>query len=187
MFQALKTKHTQRFDKTALFAFNFSYVGSFAGASAAQRRPALWAHWYVRDRLAKQQKWDFGSVDANDIERFIFDDPRYKAQSARKVATNMAHLYKIGHMDEMRTEKVERWWVDSVFLAMDRLIEDRLLSRVQTSEAQHASILEASGFMDITGRRSLEKDLAIKHVLRLYAACGARQRFRKRQLKPARS
>ncbi len=31
--------------------------------------------------------------------------------------------------------------------------------------------------MEITGRQSLEKNLAVKHVLRLYTACGARERF----------
>jgi hypothetical protein len=110
VFQALTAKHTQRFDKLALFAFNFSYAGRFGGASPGQRRPALWAHWYVRDRVAKQLSWDFSSVNANDIERYIFNDPRYKAQSARKVATNLNHLYKIGHLADVSTEKVERWY-----------------------------------------------------------------------------
>jgi hypothetical protein len=183
VFQALTAKHTQRFDKLALFAFNFSYVGRFKGASPGQRRPALWAHWYVRDRLAKQLNWEFSSVNANDIERYIFNDPRYRAQGARKVATNLNHLYKIGHLNQVATEKVERWWVDAVFLAMDRLIEDRLIDRASTSESQYRSLLDTSGFTEITGRHSLEKNLAVKHLLRLYTACGARDRFSEEAVK----
>ena len=177
VFQALTAKHAQRFDKLALFAFNFSYAGRFKGASPGQRRPALWAHWYVRDRLAKEFGWNFSRVNSDDIERYIVNDPRYRAQGGRKVATNLNHLYKIGHLGDIGTEKIERWWVDAVFLAIDRLIEDRLIGRASTPESQYASLLDASGFRDITGRPSLEKNLAIKHLLRLYTACGARERF----------
>jgi hypothetical protein len=177
VFQALTAKHTQRFDKLALFAFNFSYAGQFKGASPGQRRPALWAHWYVRDRLAEQLNWNFKKVNSDDIERYLLNDPRYRGETARKVATNLNHLYKIGHLDDVASEKVERWWVDAVFLAMDRLIEDRLIEGTPTNEGQYASLLDEAGFMGITGRHGLEKDLAVNHVLRLYTACGARTRF----------
>jgi hypothetical protein len=183
VFQALTAKHTQRFDKLALFAFNFSYAGHFKGAAVGQRRPALWAHWYVRERLAKEFGWNTRKVNADDIERYIRSDPRYRAQGARKVATNLNHLYKIGRLRDVGTDKVERWWVDAIFLAMDRLIEDRLIGHASTRESGYASLLDASGFMEITGRPSLEKNLAVKHVLRLYVACGSRERFSEEAVK----
>ena len=54
VFQAITANHTQRFDKLALFAFNFSYAGVFKGAKPFQRRPALWATAYVKERLARK-------------------------------------------------------------------------------------------------------------------------------------
>jgi hypothetical protein len=37
--------------------------------------------------------------------------------------------------------------------------------------------LAAAGFHSITGRRSIEKDLAATHAIALFSACGGRQRF----------
>ena len=131
----------------------------------------------MRDRVNKQLAWDTSKVSANDIERFIFNDPRYKAQDARKVATNLNHLYRIGRLGDLATDKLERWWVDSLFLAMDRLIEDRLIARRQTEDEEYPSLLDRSGFQEIAGKRTLEKDLAARHLIHLYVACGSQYRF----------
>lgn len=32
---------------------------------------------------------------------------------------------RIGHLSDFAGKRVERWWVDALFLALDRLIEDR--------------------------------------------------------------
>lgn len=77
----------------------------------------------------------------------------------------------------MNTPRIERWWVDCLFLALDRIIEDRLLDRKPTSPSQYASLLDNYGFMELTGKPTLEKRLAIKHLVALYDACGGRQRF----------
>ena len=69
VFQALTNQHSPRFDKLALFAFNFSFAGRWIGSSPDQRRPALWAHHYVKDRVANQLRWKTASVTADDIER----------------------------------------------------------------------------------------------------------------------
>ena len=177
VFQAISGNHTQRFDKLALFAFNFSYAGVFKGAQAFQRRPALWATGYVKERVGGTYDWDTKRISADDIERFLLDEPRYVAETARKVATNLAHLYKIGRIGDLKSDRVDRWWVDALFLALDRLIEDRLLRRIATSESEYLGVLRQSEFAAVSGKRSIEKDLATKHLVRLYTACCARDRF----------
>ena len=175
--QALTGAPGDRFDKLALFAFNFSYVGEYKGASPEQRRPALWAHHYVRDRVAGELGWNVRNVDADDIESFVENNPRYRAQGARKLATNLNHLYKIGKLGGFKSDQVDRWWVDALFLALDRLIEDRRQSGKPIPDGQLGAALDASGFKELTGRPSLEKRLATKHLIRLYVECGGRDRF----------
>ena len=177
VFQALTLKHSQRFDKLALFAFNFTYVGKFKRATKNQRRPAMWAYHYIRDRVAGDYGWETKRISADDIEKFVFSDPRYRAEGARKLATNLNHLYRIGHIGDFANEKVERWWVDALFLALDRVIEDRRLDGRQPSDKELPDLLARSGFQEIGGKRSLEKDLATRHLIRLYVECGGRDRF----------
>ena len=177
VFQALTARHSSRFDKLALLAFNLSYVGRFKGAKDGQRRPALWAHHYVRDRVAGEMDWDTRRVSADDIERFVEGDPRYRAEGARKLATNLNHLYRIGRLADFGAERVERWWVDSLFLALDRIAADRELDRLATPARDRVALLNQSGFQDLAGRRSLEKQLATGHLVRLYDACGGIRRF----------
>jgi hypothetical protein len=177
VYQALTSEHSSRFDKLALFAFNFSFAGKWIGASSDQRRPALWAYHYVRDHVADQLKWNTASVNANDIEKFVAGDPRYNAKTARKLSTNLNYLYVNGRLSEFAERRVERWWVDALFLALDRLIEDRKLDGLETAESQYATLLAQSGFPAVSGRSSLEKNLATTHLIALYIACGGRDRF----------
>jgi hypothetical protein len=177
VFQALTAKHSHRFDKLALFAFNLSYAGKWARARNEQRRPALWANHYVRDRVAHDFDWDTSKINADDIENFVGTDQRYKAQGARKLATNLNYLYQVGRLKELNTGRAERWWVDALFLALDRLIEDRRIEGGQPGEGQFSALLAQAGFADLSGRRSLEKDLATRHLVRLYIECGSRERF----------
>jgi hypothetical protein len=80
-------------------------------------------------------------------------------------------------LHEFANARVDRWWADAVFLALDRLIEDRALDGRATPAAQYAGLLSEAGFHAIAGRPSLEKDLAAAHLIRLYEACGGRDRF----------
>lgn len=177
VFQALTGPSGDRFDKLALFAFNLSYAGRFKGARQGQRRPALWAHHYIRDRVALKRGWNTRRVSADDIEAFTVADERYKAEGARKLATNLNHLYRIGRLSEFASDRVERWWVDALFLTMDRLIEDARLDGREIKETRYADALAEAGFHELSGKRSLEKDLATGHLLRLYLECGGRDRF----------
>ncbi len=179
VFQALTDDRPDRFDKLALFTFNFSFSGKWRTATAYQRRPALWAYHYTRDRVGAQFHWNTSLVTADDIQKLLEDDPRYKAKTTRKLATNLNYLYSIGRLSEFAEQRVERWWVDSLFLALDRLIEDRKLDGLETQEAQYRSLLVESGFHVLSGHRSLEKDLATGHLVSLYIACGGRERFSK--------
>jgi hypothetical protein len=177
VFQALMAPHTANFDRLALFALNFSYVGRWTGAESTQRRPALWAFHYIVDRVAPIFKWETSSINAKDIQRFIEGDERYRAKSARKVSTNLNYLYGIGHLDGFGDPRVQRWWVDALFLAFDRLIEDCSLDGQDVPEDRYGALLTNSGFPTVSGKRSLEKDLATKHLVALFRACGGRQRF----------
>jgi len=177
VFQALTEPHSSRFDKLALFTFNFSYAGNWKGAKAYQRRPALWSTEYIKERVSREFNWNAALVSADDIERFVASDSRYTGKTVRKLATNLNYLYKLGRLFEFGAGQVERWWVDALFLAMDRLIADRRLDDIVPPEAQYASLLSRSDFVRISGKRSLEKDLAVKHLVTLYTACGGVSRF----------
>lgn len=177
VYQALTFPHSLRFDRLAIFAFNLSLVGTWKGAEAYQNRPALWAKHYVADRLGPTLGWDATKATADDIERFVRSDPRYKAQGARKLATNLAYLYQQGSLGALASKKVERWWVDALFLALDRVLETRNIAGQPIGEGNFHSYLIASGFFGVSGERSIEKDLASKHLVDLYRACGARRRF----------
>lgn len=177
VYQALTSDHSERFDKLALFAFNLSLVGVWKGSAPFQRRPALWAYHYVSRRVGNDFKWDARAVTADDIERFVSSDRRYAAKTARKLATNLSYLYRSGRLAELATPHVERWWVDAVFLVLDRTIEDRSIDSLTTPDDQYRQVLEKSGFKNIGGRWSLEKELAVSHLARLYSECGSRERF----------
>jgi len=177
VFQALKFPHSARFDKLALFAFNLSIVGKWSGARPEQRRPALWANAYVREHLSGVYGWNTQHVSAVDIQRFVGGDPRYKAQTTRKLGTNLNYMFQAGRLRDFPTRNVERWWVDCLFLALDRIIEDRLLDRRQTQPQQYPALLKQYGFYELTGNTSLEKELAANHLCALYDACGGLNRF----------
>lgn len=177
VFQAITSEHSSKFDKLALFAFNFSYVGHWGGAAEAQRRPALWSTRYVSDRIGNAFGWDTARVSADDIEKFVTSDSRYKAKTSRKLATNLSYLYEIGRLSELRDTRIDRWWVDALFLALDRIIEDRRLDGISTAEEQYQGLLERSEFRAISGNWTIEKDLALGHLVNLYRACGSRERF----------
>jgi hypothetical protein len=187
VFQALNFKHSATFDKLALFAFNFSYVGSWRGAEHYQRRPALWAHHYVSDRLAGELNWNTKGVSADDIEKFVVSSGRYRAKTSRKLATNLNYLYQVGRLAELASPKVERWWVDALFLALDRLIEDRQSRNLATGPETWSAQLDRTNFHFISGRRSIEKDLATKHLLKLYEVCGGRLRFSEDEIRARQS
>ncbi|MEA1674803.1 hypothetical protein [Nitrospirillum sp. BR 11163] len=183
VFQGITSEHSDRFDKLAIFAFNFSYAGKFSRASREQRRPALWALHYIKERVSQDYGWDTARINADDIQNFIENDNRYKAQTARKLSTNLAHLYKIGKIKNISSDKIERWWVDALFLALDRLINNRLIDGHQTSGAEYLDLIRQSDFFAMTGKKSLEKDLAAKHLVRLYSACGSVERFSEEAVK----
>ena len=178
VFQALTAEHSSNFDKLALFVFNFSFAGVWRGARAFQGRPALWAHYYVKERVSDQWRWDTSRVNADDIEQFLRGDARFRAAGGtRKLATNLNGLYRNGRLSEQASTRVERWWVDALFVALDRIIEHRKIDALGTPEGEYGSLLRQSHFPEISGPRSLEKDLATRHLLVLYTACGGRERF----------
>lgn len=177
VFQALTEEHSARFDKLALTTFNLSDVGVWRGADEYQRYPALWSHYYVRERLSRQLDWRVKAVTANDIEQFVASDKRYTAQTARKLATNLNYLYGNGRLDELATPKIDRWWVDALFVALDRAIETARINGRAVEFQDYESLLEDISFAEISGPWSTEKSLAVRHLISLYQACGGRDRF----------
>jgi hypothetical protein len=177
VFQALKFEHSEHFDHLALFAFIYSMVGTWRGAQTYQQRPALWAHHYVADRVARTFNWDTSKVSADDIEEFVTSDERYQAQTARKLSTNLNFLFRVGHLDHLTSRQVSRWWVDAMCLALDRLTETRRMVEKSLREDRYESYISASGFHAVSGPRSAQKDLAQHHIINLFLACGGRARF----------
>lgn len=177
VFQAVNFKHSKRFDNLALFAFNLSLVGHWKGAKAYQSRPALWAHHYIADRFGPELQWEAGRATANDIQAFVAKNPRYTGEGSRKLSTNLAYLYAQAGLDGLKSKKVERWWVDALFLTLDRVILGRVEQNVAIDEANYDSYLLGSGFFQVSGNRSIEKDLASRHLVRLYQSCGGPGRF----------
>jgi len=176
VYQALSFDHSSDFDRLALLVFNFSLVGSWRGASRDQNRPALWAHHYISDRVSRVFNWDASFVTADDIDLFVSNNPNYKAKTSRKLSTNLNFLYKIGKLSSFRSSKAESWWIAGLYSAADR-VSSRLGASSNLSESRLDVQLTAHGFREISGRRSIEKDLATRHFLTLYAACGGRARF----------
>ena len=168
VFQALTEEHSARFDKLALTTFNLSDVGTWRAASEYQRYPALWSHYYVKNRLSQQLNWQVRSVTANDIEEFIANDSRYTAHTARKLSTNLNYLYGNGRLSELATPKIDRWWVDALFVALDRAIESARMSGRAVRPADYESLLEDISFAEISGPWSTEKSLAVRHLISLY-------------------
>ncbi len=183
VFQATTSEHSASFDKLALLAFCLSFAGRWIKARPYQRRPALWATSYVFERVGEGFNWNTRRVNANDIERYLKSDPRYQAKTARKVATNLNYLLQNGRLSEFLEPRVERWWVDALFLALDRTIEDRKLDGVVVREDQYSQSLSRSDFDKLGGPTSLEKSLAEKHLVDLYIACGGRDRFSDNKVK----
>lgn len=179
VFQALEFKHSERFDRLALFAFIYSMVGTWKGAKHYQQRPALWAHRYVADRVARTFNWDTSRVSADDIEAFVRSDSRYIGKTTRKLSTNLNFLFQVGGLSHLASNRVDRWWVDAMYLALDRITETRHMAGKATKENRYDSYLSASGFHAASGPRSVEKDLAQRHIVSLFLACGGRARFDK--------
>ena len=177
VFQALRWEHGDAFDRLALFTFIFSFVGSWNGAKPEQRRPAMWANAYVRERVAKDLRWNEAEITADDIERFVRDDSRYTAKTSRKLATNLNYLLHQGHIGAFADAKVSSWWVDCVFLALDRLIEDGLINGQRFQPSQFGGLLNQSGFYVLTGGATSEKTMAAKHLINLYLMLAGRLRF----------
>jgi hypothetical protein len=175
VFQALTWDHNPAFDRLALFAFIFSYAGRWKAAAKEQRRPAMWANAYVREHLATNLKWQRKSINADDIQKFVSNDQRYKAETSRKLATNLNYLLHIGKIWEFAEAKVTRWWVDCLFLALDRIIEDAILDGKRVSA--DSNLVDQTGFYTLTGGLNSEKSLATKHLTRLYDRLGGRRRF----------
>ena len=57
------------------------------------------------------------------------------------------------------------------------MIEDQRLDGKAPAETEYADLLQRSDFAAVSGKGSTEKELATKHLVRLYTACGGRDRF----------
>ena len=177
VFQAINFRHSSAFDKLALFAFNLSVVGHWKKALQHQSQPALWAKNYVIDRVGSAFGWNSNAVNAGDVERYVLNDPRYKAATARKLATNLAYLYRQGRLSDYNTKRAERWWLSALFLTLDRASEDQISNGRIPQEDRMEEYAIRYGFHGLSGPRSVEKDLAAIHFTKLYSACGGSSRF----------
>jgi hypothetical protein len=177
VFQAVNFRHSANFDRLALVAFHLSRVGHWKRAAPYQDRPALWAFHYLADRIGTERLWNTRGISADDIEDFISNDRRYKAKTSRKLATNLNYLYKLGKIRDFESQKPEQWWLNSLFLALDRYLLSTAKYGQEHTVPSLIGFLSNAGFPSISGARSLQKDLAIRNFCALYAACGGVNRF----------
>lgn len=177
VFQALTFRHSAHFDRLAVFAFNLSQVGRWKTAAPYQNRPALWAFHYIANRVGPIFNWDAADISADDIESFVANDDRYTGRTSRKVATNLNYLYRVGRLRDYRSGKPERWWLSSLFLALDRTVDPDRLNVGADARSILNEQLVRSGFWHISGKRSMAKDIASIYFQTLYEACGGRDRF----------
>jgi len=177
VFHAITRDYTSSFDKLALHAFNLSFAGVWPGARRGQRRPALWAHHYIRDRVARQLNWNIAIVSAPDIAAFVENSPRYKGETRTKLSTNLNFIYQRGRLADFAAASVASWWVDALFLTLDRVLGDLAIDGVTPPETDYDHLLNRAGFYEIAGKGSIEKRLAARHLIDLYIACGGQQRF----------
>lgn len=177
VFQAVSFEHSRDFDRLAVFALVLSIAGTWRGARAFQDRPALWARAYIKERLGAAYKWDVSAISADDIQEFIESDPRWQAETSRKLATNLRFLLEKGDIAAFSSPKVTRWWVNALFLTLDRLVLERRLKGLDTSPEQYPRLLASVNFIGLSGPRSIEKELAQKHLCKLYHLTGGVDRF----------
>lgn len=177
VYHALTRPHGSDFDALALLAFNNSYVGRWVGAEQWQRYPAAWAYFYVTQRLSGQLLWDAASVTADDIEKFVARDARYTGETSRKLATNLAYMYKVGGLERFSASTVTRLWADAVFLCLDRIVAETGDLAGQATAEELADGLERTQFSRLSGLDSLDRELAIEPLCKLYSACGGMRRW----------
>lgn len=177
VYQALTREHDSDFDALALLAFNNSYVGIWRGAFDWQSYPAAWAFYYITERLSQQLKWDVASVSADDIQRFVASNPRYTGETSRKLATNLAYMYKVGGLNRLSSAEVNQSWANATFLCLDRISAELNLDGANLPVETLTESLHKSRFMQLGGLESLDRDLAIEPICRLYAACGGLERW----------
>ncbi len=176
VFQAIEFEHSNDFDRIALIAFLLSLAGRWKGAHLYQRWPSLWAKFFVMDKIS-EEGWSDVKFDADVIERYIANDPRYTGETTRKVATNLNHILSCVKLSSLGSKRVEQWWVSSIFLVLDRVIRDRMIDGLVTTDTDLNDALIMSKFGSLSGPRSLEKELATPHILELYRICGRELRF----------
>jgi hypothetical protein len=178
VFQALTCEYSIDFDRTALFSFNFSHAGKWLGQKRGQRYPALWATAYILEKVVAEYDWNTSFVSALDIEKFLRISNRFIANSShRKVSTNLKYLYDIGGLQDFGWPRIQRWWVNSLFLALDRIVLDRSIDGLSTPMEILPNLLTQRYFLPLSGKVSHEKTFAIAHLISLYSICGGIDRF----------
>jgi hypothetical protein len=175
VFQATAFDHSLDFDRLALLAFNLSLVGSWQRAKVWQRRPALWSNRYIVERVQHQHRWDVSKVDANDIQSFLSGDTRYLGRTTRKHSTNLAYLYRLGGLREVVSNRIERWWMNAVFLAADRFFREGIARRLTLPSLREAFV--EFSFLDLTGGTSVDKRYALGRALQVFVSVGGADRF----------
>jgi hypothetical protein len=173
VFHAVEREYNEEFDSLALATFLISIVGEWRGSRNYQRWPALWAQRFVIESVYTGKS----GISADEIEQYLSNAPLYRAKTTRKVSTNLSFMLRKGQIARFQNPKIGRWWVDAIFLALDRIKYEKLARRQQFSISEGASQLFEYGVLDTLGPSSLERELALKHILRLYDACGGTDRF----------
>lgn len=182
VFQAIKFGNTPEFRKLAMFSLFLSMAGTWKRAKKGQRYPTRWINSYVRDRIAGDFKWNIAKISKDDVVKFLEYNKNYpisevSKESTRKIATNFVFMLDKANIKEFLDKNINKWWVDCLFLALDRIILNNKIDGIIVSESDYRKKIMEINFFDLTGGNSIEKKLALNHLLPLYKMCGGLERF----------
>lgn len=177
VYWAVTKTHTTEFDRLATFALNLSLVGQWGGANPTQRYPAEWAKHYIVEKIYKKGKWNTASISADDIESYIISNSAYKAQGARKIATNLAYIYSIANISSFRIGAKETWWGSAVFLALDRILLDRHIELDRIDSKKLLDFLREEYLFELTAVPFSQGKYIVEDIIDLYMQAGGRARF----------
>lgn len=177
VYWAINAPHSANFDRLAVFALNLSMAGEWTGASPEQRYPAEWAKHFVVDKVFRGGEWDSNAISADVIEEYVRSSPLYVAEGARKLATNLHHIYHLANLSSLRDSRLADWWGPALFLALDRILPDQRMDIHTATNSDVIQLLEREHFFELTAISVAEGTTAATGLIDLYRESGGRRRF----------
>lgn len=165
---ALTESHDRKFDHLAVLALHLSLVGSWRGARPGQRYPAEWAKHFIVSAVFSSGRWNTSLLNAAEIRDFISSHPHYRGVWANKAATNLNYIYDLSGIKKFVSGLAEDWWGSAVFLALDRIANDRGLVKPWPATDPLLDLLTDEHFFELTAVPTAEGRIAARELVELY-------------------